>query len=497
MGKSRLTRCSSCGRVGAAVLLLLLSPAALVVLTSSASAAAAGASSSQPSPSTDPVIADLETYIPGQLEFADVPGLAIALIREGEIAWEAGFGVANTITGDPVTADSVFEVASLSKPVAAYTALRLVDSGELELDEPVYLLFEKAWLPRSEWGDQITLRHLLAHTSGLSSRLYPLDKSLSFAPGERYEYSNVGYQYLQGVMEQVTGSPLEAVAGAAVFEPLDMSSSTYADDPGVTSGLVSGHVNYGSDLGALLATLAVCFVVVLVLGIVVQRLWKKRIAVTWRLLGICYAVGAVASLPVVAWLNGGFNKWWLLFVIIIVILSAWVAAWAFGSVVVTRRLPERWRSGGRRWMTRAASFLVCLAIFVLVANAISGPVPKRPSPAPGAAYSLKTTAGDLARFLIEVADPEHLELDTAAEMVRPQVETGDSNSEGLGIGIYHGPDHDWLWHTGANPGFVSLMVMCPATGDGVVVLTNAQSGFLVTNNVARRAMGVEFNWVSE
>jgi len=460
--------------------------AALVALTPSASAAG-GASSSQSSSSADSVVSELETYIPQQLEFADVPGLAIALIHDGEIAWEAGFGVANTCSGEPVTKDSVFEVQSLSKPVAAYAALMLVDSGKLELDEPVYLLLEEPWLPRSEWSDQITIRELLSHTSGLSKRLYPLDKSLAFAPGERYAYSNVGYQYVQQVIEQVSGTSLEGVATAAVFGPLGMDSSTFADDPDVTSRLVSGHVNYGNDLAALLATLAVCLVVVLALGIVIIRLWKKRIALTWRLLALFYAVAAVASLFILAWLNGGFNKWWLFLLIELAIFTAWAAVWAIASLLLARRLSEKWRSGGRRWVLRAASFLLCLGIFALVANAISGPVPKGPVQAPGAAYSLKTTAGDLARFMI----------DTAAEMVTPQVETSDTNSEGLGIGIYHGPDHDWLWHSGDNPDFHALMVICPETGDGVVVLTNGQNGFMLTSQIARRAMGVEFSWGSE
>jgi len=184
MGKNQLMRRPFYDPAGVAVLLLLLLLAALVGSTSPASAANVSISSSQPSSSTDPVVADLEAYMAQQLEFADVPDLAIALIREGEIAWETGFGVANTCSGEPVTKYSVFEVQSLSKPVAAYAALALVDSEKLELDEPVYLLLQQPWSPRSLWGDQIPLRHLLSHTSGLSKRLYPLDKSIAFPSGE-------------------------------------------------------------------------------------------------------------------------------------------------------------------------------------------------------------------------------------------------------------------------------------------------------------------------
>lgn len=478
------------------VLLLLVPLIAFATSIPSPAIGAVRASSAEATSPTEPLVADLEAYIPLQLEFLGVPGLAIALIRHGEIAWEAGFGQANTLTGDPVTKDSVFEVASISKPVAAYAALGLVDSGALELDEPLYSYFNKPWLPRSEWSDQITLRHLLSHTSGLSKRLHPLDKSIAFVPGERFAYSNVGYQYLQAAVEQVSGSPLETVAREEVFEPLAMISSTYADSPDIDSRLVSGHINYGADLAALFATLAACFAVVFVLGIVVQRLWKKRVTITWRLLAMFYVIAALVSLPVITWLNGGFNKWTLFFTIMIAVLTVWLAAWLTGSLLLLRRLPARWRSGRRRLAISLASFLCCLAVFVVLANAFSGPVPKGPSSAPGAAYSLKSTAGNLARFMIELADPQHLDSGTAAEMVTPQVRTSASNSWGLGFGIYRGPDADWLWHSGDNLDFHSLMVMCPQTGDGVVVLTNGQAGGIVNYDVARRAMDVDFTWSS-
>jgi CubicO group peptidase (beta-lactamase class C family) len=481
-----------------AALLLLLVLAGLVVLTSPPAAAAPDTSTVRQPASTDAIVADLQAYIPVQLEVVDVPGVSIALMHAGEIVWEAGFGVSNTRSREPVTKDGVFEVASLSKPVAAYAALTLVHSGALELDEPVYRLFERPWLPRSDWGDQITLRELLAHTSGLSKRLHPLDRSIDFSPGERYAYSNVGYRYLQAVMEQVTGSTLESVARAAVFEPLGMTSSTFADDPEVISRLVSGHVDYGTSLGTLLATLlatlAICFAAVLATGLAIQGLRKKRVAVTWRLVAILYPITAVASLPVLAWLDGGFTKWWVLNLIVIAIFSVWAVAWTAASRLYIRRYSEPWRSGVRLWLLRVLSLLSCLAVFTVAANVISGPVPKEPLETPCAANSLKTTAGDLARFMIEVADPEHLDPRVAAEMVTPQVEVDGSNSYGLGLFICSGSDNYWLWHSGDNTDFQALMVMCPATGDGVVVLANGQHGAELNGAVARRALGVSFVW---
>ncbi|MDH4076936.1 MAG: beta-lactamase family protein, partial [Acidimicrobiia bacterium] len=140
------------------------------------------ASTSPSSPQVEQVVEDLRAYIPGRLESEGVPGLGIALIHDGEIAWEGAFGDANALTGDPVTTASVFEVQSNSKPVAAYTALKLVESGVLQLDEPIGGQLDQPWLSPSRWSEEITLRQLLSHTSGLSSRLHPLDKSISFEP---------------------------------------------------------------------------------------------------------------------------------------------------------------------------------------------------------------------------------------------------------------------------------------------------------------------------
>src|ERR1700728_3566839 len=80
------------------------------------------------------VINKLQTDIPLLLEKSDVPGMSIALIRDGRVVWSKGFGVSNAVTRKPVTTNTIFEAASLSKPVFAYAVLRLVDEGKLNLD---------------------------------------------------------------------------------------------------------------------------------------------------------------------------------------------------------------------------------------------------------------------------------------------------------------------------------------------------------------------------
>jgi len=83
------------------------------------------------------IVADLEEFIPTYMDQEGIPGVAIALIRDGEVVWMEGFGVANMLTRRPITPETLFKVASNSKVVTAYIALRLVDQGLLSLDEPL------------------------------------------------------------------------------------------------------------------------------------------------------------------------------------------------------------------------------------------------------------------------------------------------------------------------------------------------------------------------
>ena len=124
------------------------------------------------------VTADLERDIPAWLADAMVPGLSVALVRDGRVAWTRGFGVARADTKEPVTEHTVFEAASLSKPVFAYAVLKLVDQRLLDLDRPLtsYLPgpYDVVDDPRV---DQITARHVLSHRTGFPNwRQGPRDK---------------------------------------------------------------------------------------------------------------------------------------------------------------------------------------------------------------------------------------------------------------------------------------------------------------------------------
>jgi CubicO group peptidase (beta-lactamase class C family) len=180
-----------------------------------------------------------------------VPGVSLAVIHGGRLEWARGYGVAK-IGGPPVTPDTLFQAASISKPITALAVLRLAQSGRLDLDVDVnqYL---KAWkIPGNEFTAQaqVTLRELLSHTAGISvdgfvgydvgkplpTLIQTLDGlppsnnlpvRVERTPGTVAEYSGGGYAVIRRVLEDVTGRPFAKLMRDSVLKPLGMMHSTF------------------------------------------------------------------------------------------------------------------------------------------------------------------------------------------------------------------------------------------------------------------------------
>ena len=120
-------------------------------------------------PSKDSAIASLERDIPRLMEQATVPGLSAAVVRNGQTYWLHGFGVMNATSSQPVTPDTVFEAASLSKPVFTYGVLKLVDQGKLSLDTPLTTYLSKPYIEGDDRLAKITARFVLSSGATSSS----------------------------------------------------------------------------------------------------------------------------------------------------------------------------------------------------------------------------------------------------------------------------------------------------------------------------------------
>lgn len=177
---------------------------------------------------TGTLISTLERRIPELMARTNVAGLSVALIHDARIAWRRGFGLKNKGTGEPVTPNTVFQAASLSKPVFAYAVLKGCAEGLLDLDAPLSTYLPDPYITGDPRLQQITARHVLSHTSGFPN-WRPKDQPLRihFAPGERFAYSGEGYVYLQRVVERLSGQPLDEWMQARLLGPLGMRYSSY------------------------------------------------------------------------------------------------------------------------------------------------------------------------------------------------------------------------------------------------------------------------------
>ncbi len=197
----------------------------------------------------DATITKLETDIPELMKKGNVPGLAIAVIRKGKTSWVRGFGVTETKTGVPVIGDTIFEAASLSKPVFAYGVLKLLERRKLGLDVPLTTYLPKPYIQGDDRLSKITARIVLSHRTGFPNwRGDGKPLAIHFTPGERFSYSGEGYIYLQRVVEQITGQALNDYMTGAVFAPLGMTSSSYVWRPDFDERTATGHATDGKPV---------------------------------------------------------------------------------------------------------------------------------------------------------------------------------------------------------------------------------------------------------
>ena len=224
------------------------------------------------------VIADREptTYsLQERMEHYSVPGVSVAVIDDYEVVWAKGYGVADVETGAPVTTETLFQAASISKPVAAMGMLRLVEDGVLTLDDNVNRWLSEWRLPENEFTEEapVTLRRIVTHTGGLTVHVHgfpgyavtaPLATTVQVldgsepantdpirvdtTPGTIYRYSGGGYTVMQHLMTEVTGRDFPDLLQELVLAPAGMEHSSYLQPlPSEREAhAASGHLSDGS-----------------------------------------------------------------------------------------------------------------------------------------------------------------------------------------------------------------------------------------------------------
>ena len=315
-------------------------------------------------------ITELEKQIPLLAKRHLVPGVSFTLIRDGNLAERRAFGVKDAASNIPISDATMFEAASMSKPVFAYAILKLCERGVLDLDTPLTHYTTSRLLDGDPRLDLITARHVLSHTTGLPnwrSQSHPL--SIAFTPGTQWSYSGEGYSYLQAVITELTKQPIEDYMRTNVLEPFGMTSSGYVWTDTFARRMARPHDDRGKPME------------------------NKK------------------STPVDV---------------------------------------ARYASAG----------------------------------------ALLTTPTDYAKFMLGILDPTgpdqfRLKPSTVAEMVRPQVETHDkyNTAWGLGLEIYRTEHGELVGHGGDNDGFHCISLMSLAHNRGIVIMTNAEGGAKLLNEV--------------
>jgi CubicO group peptidase (beta-lactamase class C family) len=225
-----------------------------------------------PAPRTRPAstfAARMDSLIPALLAGSGVPGVAVGIVEDGRVAFTRGYGVADRASGRPMTERTLLNFASVSKPVAAWGVLHLVDGGSISLDAPVGPALRRWRLPPSEFGtDGVTVRRLLSHTAGTSvpsTPWFPADTTMPTLeqvlrgeaggrgpvrverePGTRWAYSGGGYDVLQLMVEEASGQPFAEYMRRTVFAPLGMHRTTFAPAAVSGAGVATGYDEGGS-----------------------------------------------------------------------------------------------------------------------------------------------------------------------------------------------------------------------------------------------------------
>jgi len=338
-----------------------------------------------------------------RMEHYHVPGVSIAVINNYEIEWAKGYGVLEAGGNEPVTPDTLFQSASIGKPVTAAAALHFVEQGLLNLDENVNDKLVSWKVSENEFTAQekVTLRRLLSHTAGVTVhgfRGYAQDEEIptlqqvldgeypannrpirvDIVPGTEWRYSGGGFMIVQQLLEDVVGKPFPEIMQETVLGPTGMASSVYAAP--LPEGLESRAATAHSRLG--------------------------------------------------------------------------------------EPAPGKWHE------------LVCM----------------------GAGGGLWTTPSDLARFAIEIMrsragqSNKVLSQEMVNQMLAPQIDMEGPSRMGLGFPLQGEGQGLLFWHTGGNdPGFLSLLIAFPESGQGAVIMTNGTRGQELASEIVS-SIAEEYGW---
>src|SRR5262245_42131283 len=195
----------------------------------------------------------VDAYIQAEMRQAKIPGVSIAVIKDGRIVLAKGYGLANVEHQVPVKPETIFQSGSMGKQFTSALVMMLAERGRLSLDDKLGKFFPEG----PEAWRNITIRHLLTHTGGTTD--YPPDFDmrrdyteaellrraaaipLAFRPGEKWSYSNLGYLTLGLVVSKVTGKFYGDLLQELIFKPLEMTTARVISEADIVPNRAAGY----------------------------------------------------------------------------------------------------------------------------------------------------------------------------------------------------------------------------------------------------------------
>ena len=168
------------------------------------------------------------TFFDDLIKEYDIPSISVAYFENNKVSYIGTHGFKSIDTKEPVEKNTIYSAASLSKPAFAYAVLLLAQNGKIDLDKPLYKYLENEDLKEDPRYKKITAKMILSHSSGLPNwRRRNRELRLLFDPGRDFQYSGEGFMYLAKVIESILGQNINDVMKEWVFQPLEMSNSSF------------------------------------------------------------------------------------------------------------------------------------------------------------------------------------------------------------------------------------------------------------------------------
>ncbi|PIF46636.1 CubicO group peptidase (beta-lactamase class C family) [Chryseobacterium sp. 52] len=181
----------------------------------------------------------METFIKNQMDSLDIRALSIALIANDKIVYHKAVGTKN-IQKEPVDNQTIFEAASMTKPIFAYVVLKLAKENILNLDTPLYTYYPYKDIAYDDRYKLITARMVLDHSTGFPNRRENNKLTINFTPGTKFDYSGEGYEYLAQVVEHLTGKKTDKLIEEYALKPMSIKNSYMSYNEYVAKHLTDG-----------------------------------------------------------------------------------------------------------------------------------------------------------------------------------------------------------------------------------------------------------------